>query len=288
MYYSFLFIFLLTNLLIIFFLIKSKNNNNKSNLIVPYTIKDANVDFIHYGYFTMKPYSNNFDSSDNIFYIMQLNLIHVLLENININKNDYILDVGCGVGGFIKFLNTNYSNINILGIDINDIHINICKNKNKLLNNNNTIEYYNSDITTFHSKYKINKIFAIESGFHYNKFMFLKNAFNYMADDGSIIIADIVTTSKINNYINQKSYIDNIIHESFSVFDSFWEPFDYVLTMQQIGYKNIQYLDITNETIDSYFYLEKYSYKDTLKGILLLKELHQTQCLKYIIIKATK
>ena len=261
-------------------------NNISSNFIVPYTIKNDSIDFIHYGYFT-----NNIDvskKSDNIFYNAQLNLIKELIKNIKINKNDYILDVGCGVGGFIKYLNANYSNLNIIGVDTNDLHINIAKNKNKLLNNNNIIEYYNVDINMFYPKNKINKIFAIECGFHFNKYIFLNNAFKYLDDNGTIIIADIVTTSKIKNYLNKKLYIDNVILKSFGIFNSFWNPFNYQEVMKKIGYNNIEYKDITNETLESYVYLEKYAYEDTLEGILLLKELHKKGCLKYIIIKATK
>ena len=115
MQYIILFVFII---LLIYFLKK----NISSNFIVPYTIKDHSIDFIHYGYFT-----NNMDlskKSDNIFYNAQLNLIKELIKNIKINKNDYILDVGCGVGGFIKYLNANYSNLNIrLNYQIKILHM---------------------------------------------------------------------------------------------------------------------------------------------------------------------
>ena len=281
MYYIFLI------LIILLFLIYTYNNNEflkDSKLIVPYTIKDESIDFIHYGYFNKQSILD----SNNIFYNAQLNLINILIKDINIIKNDYILDVGCGVGGFIKYLNFNYSNINIIGIDINYIHINISKNKNKILQNNNKIEYINSDINNFNSKYKINKIFVIECGFHFNKYIFLQNAFDYLENNGNIIIADIVTTNKINNYLDKKDYINNIIFQSFGIFNSFWEPFDYQLTMNKIGYTDINYIDISEETYNSYVYLEKYAYDNTLQGIKLLKELHLRGCLKYIIIKAKK
>lgn len=148
--------------------------------------------------------------------------------------------------------------------------------------------YEKYDINMFYPKNKINKIFAIECGFHFNKYIFLNNAFKYLDNNGTIIIADIVTTSKIKNYLNKKLYIDNVILKSFGIFNSFWNPFNYQEVMKKIGYNNIEYKDITNETLESYVYLEKYAYEDTLEGILLLKELHKKGCLKYIIIKATK
>jgi SAM-dependent methyltransferase len=253
--------------------------HNQSDILVPYTINSELVDFIHYGYFK---------SENDSIIESQLNLIYILIKNIEINKNDTILDVGCGVGGFIKYLNENYSNINIIGVDINKIHINYSKNKNKSIINNNTIKHYISDIINFIPDNKFDKIFAIECGFHFNKNKFLNNAYNYLNKNGQIIIADIVTTPKIKDLLYKKNNINNIILQSFGTFDNFWESFNYVLSMEKIGYKNIEYQDITHETYGSYSFLEKYAYKNTINGILLLKDLHSNGYLKYIIIKATK
>jgi SAM-dependent methyltransferase len=276
----YIYIIILTLILVIIYVLYNTTSINNLKLIVPYTINNNEIDYIHYGYF------ENINTDD--FYLTQQNLVDILTKNIKINENDKILDVGCGVGGFIKYLNNNYSNITIIGLDINYIHLSIAKNKNSKIDKKNIIIYKNIDIIDFNPVYKIDKIFAIECGFHFNKNIFLSNAFRYLENNGEIIIADIVTTNKIVDIINYKKLIDKIILESFGVFYNFWNPFDYVTTMQKIGYNNIQYIDITKETIKSYFYLEKYANDKTIKGIKLLKKLHNNGYLKYVILKAKK
>ena len=41
-----------------------------------------------------------------------------ILEQIGINDNSSVLDVGCGFGDFFQYLNINYKNIKYHGIDI--------------------------------------------------------------------------------------------------------------------------------------------------------------------------
>lgn len=53
-----------------------------------------------------------------------------IMTEIGVINNSSILDVGCGFGYFIDFLNNNYKNIKYLGVDINEEFIKIAKKRN--------------------------------------------------------------------------------------------------------------------------------------------------------------
>jgi cyclopropane fatty-acyl-phospholipid synthase-like methyltransferase len=252
------------------FLNKPLENN------VPYTIIDNSIDFIHYGYYDVDKRLNIYDA--------QLNLILFLMNNIDIKKGEVILDVGCGVGGFLNYLNKKYSNITLVGVDINYTHISLARKKNISLNNN-TIMFYNTDINLFYSQLKFDKIFAIECGFHFNKKNFLEKSLHFLNKNGIIILSDIVTTNKIK-LLKNKPAINKIIEESFGNFWDFWKPFDYLSTMKQLNFTILNTKDISNETYNSYSFLKQYANSKTLKGIKLLEILHKNKFIKYITVVA--
>lgn len=52
-----------------------------------------------------------------------------ILTKIGVKKNDSILDIGCGVGELVKYLNIKKLAVNYVGIDINPSYIQIAKER---------------------------------------------------------------------------------------------------------------------------------------------------------------
>lgn len=78
----------------------------------------------------MSLYEKFGDSSSSLGWLKgRQNLRFKIMTDIEEIKNSKVLDVGCGFGDFLSYLNAKKKNVNYTGVDINPIFIKIAKEK---------------------------------------------------------------------------------------------------------------------------------------------------------------
>lgn len=160
---------------------------------------------------------------------------------LGINKNDVVLDAGCGIGGTSIFLAKNYG-ANVFGISISDVQLKIAKNK--------AIKSKVSDLTNFSKRdftktgfenSTFSKIFGIESICHANKKSdFLKEAYRILKKGGKIAVCDGFATRTNITDDEKKCYGDFLrgwALPNLSTKDGFYND------MKKSGFKNIKFYD---------------------------------------------
>jgi len=93
-----------------------------------------------------------------------------VLDNINLENNDILLDIGFGNGYLINKLFRKNNNIKIYGIDISNDMVNIVSQKYKQYINNNCLKLLLENInneTTFESN-MFNKIYTVNTVYFWN------------------------------------------------------------------------------------------------------------------------
>lgn len=138
---------------------------------------------MHFGYFI--PFKTNPFKRDAMLNEMNRQVLKRL--NIGTNKNR-LIDLGCGMGGTMRYALKHYSNITAYGVTLSNFQY---KHGNRLLKNDNGIilkENYNH--TSFQPN-TFNSAVAIESFCHsgHSK-LSLKEAFRILKPKGRLVIAD--------------------------------------------------------------------------------------------------
>ena len=161
--------------------------------------KIIKTDMLHYGYFddiNIKPDSISIRDLE----IAQMNYVDIIIEQI-LNKNDNILDVGCGMGGLSKILFDNNLKIQALTPDNNQKEYIKSKYPNLIL--------HHMKFENFKSKEKFGTIINSES----LQYIDLDTAFelmsNLLIDNGRWIITDYFRNN--NEGINSSGHL----HEDF-------------------------------------------------------------------------
>ncbi|MDC0145514.1 class I SAM-dependent methyltransferase [bacterium] len=157
--------------------------------------KIIKTDMLHYGYFddiNIKPDSISIKDLENA----QMNYVDIIIKQI-LNKNDNILDVGCGMGGLSKILFDNNLKVQALTPDNNQKEYIKSKYPNLIL--------HHMKFENFKSKEKFGTIINSES----LQYIDLDTAFelvsNLLIDNGRWIVTDYFRNT--NKGINKSGHL---------------------------------------------------------------------------------
>lgn len=174
-----------------------------------------------------------------------LNENKTVAEELNLKKSDIVLDAGCGVGGTAIWLAENYG-VRVTGINISKEQIKLAKKYAKKRKVEHLVNFEVRDFCdTGFPDNSFTKIFGIESICHSEKKEdFLKEAYRILKPNGKLVIADGFLKKKRLNKEEQILY--NECLEGWAVPNLAW-PNDFYKKLENIGFKNIKFLDKTKE-----------------------------------------
>ena len=134
-------------------------------------------------------YQNRSQNEANFF-------IENLVENLALNENSNILDLGCGKGRHAFKLSGIFKNVD--GIDLSENNINLAKQIKK-----QNLHFYIGDMRNFTMKKKYNYVFNLFTSFGYfengsENLSVLKCINNHLVDGGYLLI-DFLNTTLIKN-----------------------------------------------------------------------------------------
>ena len=134
-------------------------------------------------------YQNRSQNEANFF-------IENLVENLALNENSNVLDLGCGKGRHAFKLSGIFKNVD--GIDLSENNINLAKQIKK-----QNLNFYIGDMRNFNMKKKYNYVFNLFTSFGYfenalENLSVLKCINNHLVDGGYLLI-DFLNTTLIKN-----------------------------------------------------------------------------------------
>ena len=267
-----------------FDLILEQINKNNSK------IKDCFGKHVHWGYWSTP------NNANEKFDMAAENLSKEFSFYAQIKNGQSILDVGCGFGGTVSFLNEHFSNLNLLGINTDARQIALAESSVHPTNQN-TISFVQDDGCEMKQvSGKFDHIIAVESVFYFSSRMkFFEQSLKHLNEGGSITISDfimspfLIPTCKFLNIFDFKS-----LHPFGSL--NFITLKKYYDLSRQYNLK-IEVYDINRNTIPTYnvlkeimpeFKLNKFKTFFWKRGIDFLKFLATIEFNRYLMIKFTR
>lgn len=256
----------------------------------------------HYGFY-IDPSINSLENTRNDYDLSKKKLNDILIEKIDVNKNDKIkiLDTGCGYGGTMIHLSNYFTNSLIHGITLTDTQILCTQN---IINNNNVEnskvlygDFNNHNYSIIHDiKEKYDVIYFIESICHANcKKTTIQYGLDMLKPGGSLIVFDYFENKK-NDYrpsdILEKLNIikDGMAMPSFINIDDF----------KNLKFKEISIQNVTPNILPGMKYSKEKAIKilstnidnDLMKkhlnGCIEMHNMHMSNHLNYTIVKIVK
>ncbi|MFH1447495.1 MAG: methyltransferase domain-containing protein [Candidatus Micrarchaeota archaeon] len=170
-------------------------------------------------------------------------------ELLNLQKNDRVLDVGCGVGGTSLFIAEKFG-AEVVGINLSRTQLKQAREKAKGLKLENLVSFEIMDFNK--TKFRdgtFTKIFGIESVCHANnKLHFLKETYRLLKPGGRIVVADGFL--KKRKLTQEEEDIYNKCLRGWKVLNLSHKA-EFLKDLREAGFKKIKFYDKTDEIIPS-------------------------------------
>lgn len=179
-------------------------------------------------------------------------------ELLDLQKNDYVLDAGCGVGRSSFFMAEN-SGAKIMGITLSSKQIKQAREDAKKLHLGKLVSFEKMDFNNTRFKDgSFTKIFSIEGTcYARNKLDFLREAHRLLTKGGKISIVDGFLTKKSLSEKEREIYDKCLLGWKG---DNLPLKDDFLSDLEKVGFKNIRFYDKTHEVLPSSRRMAFYGY----------------------------
>ena len=170
-------------------------------------------------------------------------------ELLDLQKSDYVLDAGCGVGCSSFFMAENFG-VKIKGITLSSKQVEQARKDAKKLHLDDSVSFEVMDFNNTDFKDEtFTKIFSIEGAcYARNKLDFLRETYRILATGGKIVIVDGFLIKKGLSKKEKEIYNKCLLGwkgNNLSLKD------DFLSDLRKSGFKNIRFYDKTDEVMPS-------------------------------------
>lgn len=190
---------------------------------------------MHFGYYL--PFKNSLLNRDSM--LNQMN-VQILKRITSTKAKNRLIDLGCGMGGTMRYALEHDKNIIAYGVTLSDFQV---KEGNELLKDKNGIilkENYND--TSFQDN-TFNSAVAIESWCHsgHSKTS-VKEAYRILKPNGKLVIADAFLKKESNTFCRSSYYAYNKLCNHWSL-EKLETKSNMINHLKSVGFKNIKIED---------------------------------------------
>jgi len=196
------------------------------------------------------------------------------------DKNDRILDSGCGTGTSTRFWydyvrGDGKKGCSLVGLNITPAHIDIANESIKGTHYDEHLEFVLGDATDMHmfEADAFTKVAALECAFHFDtREDFIREAFRVLKTGGILVTADILVKSWTPTYHRAKKYMPDIVAKTLfqKSSNNMSMPFENQVDIREhrrqletAGFKNIRIIPINDFT--AHFFTH---YREKTQGFL--------------------
>jgi ubiquinone/menaquinone biosynthesis C-methylase UbiE len=253
------------------------------------TIQQAFGEHVHWGYWD-NPKTKAVSPKE--FHQAEGLMLRHVVEAAGIKDGCRVLDVGCGLGGTIKFLNEQFSNCKLVGVNIEERQIAVARKAVKA-KNGNTIEFIHGDACELpFTGPQFDVILCVESIFHFSdRESFFRGCRRALYPGGRLAVSDFVpvhTAGPVINFLEQRFGLISPVYGQTRLDISVPK---YRRIARATGFRLASIQDITAHTLPTYGFLNKIASlqastegKKFNRSNSLIKYASKAGVLKYLIL----
>jgi ubiquinone/menaquinone biosynthesis C-methylase UbiE len=207
---------------------------------------------VHWGYWDNP---NEALATPRAFYEATERLTQKVYEAALVKNEQSVLDVGCGFGGTVAAINDHFSNMELVGINIDKEQLERATINTTAQNNNKILFREGNALALPFEDSTFDRVLAVESIFHFqSRKDFFAESFRVLKPNGVLTFTDFVP---IDEFLFSMIVINalNIGKDFFGNFYAGYTKKDYHTLAKYIGFKIENEEDITMNTLPTYNFL---------------------------------
>lgn len=183
-------------------------------------------------------------------------LCHRLLRLAKIIDGQRVLDIGCGIGGAISCVNQEYSDVEIIGLNIDPHQIQQATVWVRP-ERRNRISFVVADANTlpFPDEF-IDRAICVESVFHFDRPRFFAEVSRVLRPGGSLTLSDFVPEERAASFIAGAGVVeDKAVQSAYGSIDISWPLSRYERLAESCALSLTSSEDISQHTLPTYEFL---------------------------------
>lgn len=243
---------------------------------------------VHLGYWD-EPQCNDANHAIGEFLVAQRRLDEVLISMADLHDGQSILDVGCGFGGTLEWIDRQFARMLLTGVNIDSRQLDICRQLSPTHDNHFNWEQADACKLPF-SANQFDRIFCVEAMFHFgSRRDFFLEAARVLVPGGTLVCSDINIMASALTVDLPGFCIEAPLQDGYGPWPDFWsEDADHGVLSRFAGLVCSSTKDLTANTLPSYRYTSSSSADESRdpgtvseRAALMLQWLHRHGHLRY-------
>lgn len=243
--------------------------------------------FVHLGYW---PDGSPAMRSGSEFEVAQARLNEFVVGRAALESGDRVLDVGCGLGGTLAYLNEHLDDMRLVGVNIDERQLQLCRTLKA--RGSNRLQWQLADACQLpFPDNSFDCVLSIEAMFHFtSRRQFFSEVFRVLKPQGRFVATDMVIEKSLTDLQVPGFLFEAILSDGYGPWPEFWAASQcHALIAEQVGLEELEWLDISSQTVASHEFTVPQNASEqfdtgqkAVRAAMALRWLHQQGHLKYV------
>jgi cyclopropane fatty-acyl-phospholipid synthase-like methyltransferase len=248
--------------------------------------------FVHLGHWDSPP-ADDAPLSREEFNAAQTRMNEILLEMAQLQHEQHVLDVGCGLGGTLQRINETFQRVSLVGVNIDPRQLHVCAQLEAVPGNQ--FHWHEADACRMpFADNSFDRILCIEALFHFqSRQLFFEETARLLRPGGILVISDIVVHRDRVEARMPGFCVAAALNDGYGPWPHPWGKLEELCETASLAGLNCQKtFDATDETLPSHRFTvpqeldEQTDPGDPLaRSALMLQWLHKQRLLQYVYLQ---
>ncbi|MGC2411912.1 MAG: class I SAM-dependent methyltransferase [Stellaceae bacterium] len=228
------------------------------------------------------------------FHLAAEALLERMLSRVTIPEGKSLLDVGCGLGGTINYLDNRHRGCTFIGLNIDEAQLAIARKK-LIAGNRNRVHFTKADACALPFRDDcFTVVLCVESIFHFpDRQRFFRECARVLKPGGMLVISDFVPVNHLGKWFDRAERATHFVGRMYGRIDVNISAPRYRALARASGMATTSIDDITPNTLPTYRFLKSTLKRTAKSGIynratFVIELISRLKLLRYLILTFRK